>query len=248
MDTTASGEFYARVRSLMDEVMRTQGPAFRKGAAMMADRICDGRLVYCAGTGGHSQIAAAEMLYRAGGLACIYPIAPIDLIGPSRAVLDRTPGHMDKVVALSGFSKGDLLIVLNAYGINAATIDACLAAQRLGGEVLAITATSHSVVPAGHPTRHPSGLNLHEVADHYIDCKMPYGDAALELPGFDRKICAVSIILVCFCVQCLVAETVQELLNRGVKPEVWVSGNTPEGDLLNQAYLKKYYHRVKALR
>ena len=244
---TPSAQFHQKVSGLLDEIIQTQQAALQKGARMMADRIAAGRLIYCIGPGGHSQLAVEEMFHRAGGLANIYPLLVTYLHGPARAILDRTPGYMDKMVKLHGFSEGDLLLVLTAYGINAITIDACLAAQELGGEVLAVTSKSYAGIPPGDRSRHPSNKNLFELADHYIDCLMPYGDAALDLPGVDLKVSPVSTILLFFCVECLVAETVQELVNRGLEPEIWLSGNVPNGDERNQYLMDKYSHRIKDL-
>jgi uncharacterized phosphosugar-binding protein len=236
----------------LKEIVNTQQSAIKKGARMIADRIEDGRLIYCIGTGGHSQLLTSELFVRAGGLVQIYPIYDPNMsfmLGPTiGSVMQRTPGYMGGIIERHGFSKGDLLLIGTGYGINAVTIDACLSAQALGGEVLAITSDSHALrLPPGHPARHPSNKNLFEIADHFIDCKMPYGDAVLEFDGLDTEIAATSSILLFFCAEALVAETVEELMSRGIEPEVWKSINVPGGDEHNKEYKKKYSHRIKGL-
>ncbi|HNU95206.1 MAG TPA: sugar isomerase domain-containing protein [Bacillota bacterium] len=249
---TSVERFQAQVVKLLGDIVNTQKDAFKEGARMMADRVADGRVIYCMGTGGHSQLATSEAFIRAGGLACIYPIyiPGVSLMHtPSVSmVMERTCGYVGGIIKNHGFSDGDLLLLFTPYGINSLTVDACLAAQELGGEVLAITSTSHADgLPVGHPARHPSNKNLYEIADHFIDCKMPYGDAVLDFDGLDTKVAASSSILVFFCLEALVAETVQELLRRGVKPEIWESINVPGGDERNQEYMRKYFHRIKSM-
>lgn len=248
---TQTERFYEKIKEYLEEIVTTQQAAVKKGAEMMADRIADGRVIYCTGTGGHSQLLPSELFIRAGGLVQIYPIynpALSFMLGPTiSSVMERTPGYMGGIIKRHGFSEGDLLIISTGYGINAVTIDACLSAQALGGEVLAITSDSHALrLPAGHPARHPSNKNLYEIADHFIDCKMPYGDAVLEFEGLDTKIAATSSILQFFCAEALVAETVEELLRRGIEPEIWKSSNVPGGDECNDKYKKKYAHIIKA--
>ena len=44
--------------------------------------------------------------------------------------IERTPGYGKNVIDDYGLQECDLLIIVNAYGINAATIDAALEARR----------------------------------------------------------------------------------------------------------------------
>jgi uncharacterized phosphosugar-binding protein len=46
--------------------------------------------------------------------------------------IERTPGYGRFVINDYGLTEGDLLIIVNAYGINAATIDAALEVRRRG--------------------------------------------------------------------------------------------------------------------
>ncbi len=43
-------------------------------------------------------------------------------------------------------------------------------------------------------------------------------------------------------------ETIDLLLQRGIDPPVWKSGNSPGGDEYNQKYLDKYVGVIKHLR
>lgn len=51
----------------------------------------------------------------------------------------------------------DVMIVVNAYGINANAIDAAIESKKMGVKVIAVTSPGFSkVVPSDHPARHPS--------------------------------------------------------------------------------------------
>ena len=80
--------------------------------------------------GGHSNMAAEEAFYRAGGLAAMNPLldAGTNLIhGALRSTyVERTPGYAKAVLDAYGIASGDVLIIANAYGINAMTVDCAL--------------------------------------------------------------------------------------------------------------------------
>ena len=67
-----------------------------------------------------------------------------------------------------------MLILVNAYGINAALIDAALTATELGVTTIGFSSREHAdKTTADHPARHPSASNLHDVVDLHIDTKVP---------------------------------------------------------------------------
>jgi uncharacterized phosphosugar-binding protein len=204
------------------------------------------------GTGGHSYIACEEMFWRAGGFASVYPILDPGFSvshGAWRSMLiERTPGYVIPILKYHGVGKDDVLIVCNAYGINAATIDAATEGKRLGATVIGVTSTEFATqVPLDHPARHPSRQNLHEIADIFLNTWMPYGDAVVEIPGCPQKVAPTSSIGTAFVLHCLVATTVEVLVRRGVPPPVWRSGNLPGGDEANQQHMDKYLRRIKFL-
>jgi uncharacterized phosphosugar-binding protein len=235
------------------KIVEKERASIAKAAALLADKIAEDRLIYVIGTGGHSQNAAEELFWRAGGLAPIFPVLEggFDVIhGALRSnVIERTPGYIGKILKIHGLSAGDVLIVCNAYGINAATIDSALTAHEVGAKVIGVTSTGFAQnVPPGHPSRHPSNKNLYEMADIFINCWMPYGDAVVEIEGCSQRVSPTSTIVLFFALNCLVAQTVQVLVDRGIEPPVWMSANLPGGDEANQRYFERYGHRVKYLK
>lgn len=58
--------------------------------------------------------------------------------------IERTPGYGRVVIDDYVLQEGDLLIIINAYGINAATIDAALEAKKRGVKTIGITSVQHA--------------------------------------------------------------------------------------------------------
>jgi uncharacterized phosphosugar-binding protein len=162
--------------------------------------------------------------------------------------IERTPGYGKVVIADRGLSEGDVLILVNAYGINAALIDAAIEARARGCFLIGVSSREHaSNTAAEHPARHPTKQNLHDLVDIAIDTKVPIGDALVRLPGMGEPIGASSTFANAIALNCLVLRTVAKLLSRGIEPPVWRSGNAPGGDEANARFLGAFRGRVRAL-
>jgi uncharacterized phosphosugar-binding protein len=245
-------QYHAAVSGMLQRIVDTQREAIGAAGRRCAEAIAQDRYLYVIGPGGHSSIAPQEMFWRAGGLATVYPILDPGFLlshGAWRSMLvERTPGYVIPILKYHGVGQGDVLIICNAYGINAATIDAAQEGKRLGATVIGVTSTEFAAnVPGDHPSRHPSRQNLHEIADIFLNTWMPYGDAVVEIPGCPQKVAPTSSLGTAFVLHCLTAATVEELVRRGVAPPVWRSGNLPGGDEANQQYLDKHLGRIKFL-
>lgn len=229
--------------------------SIQKAAILMADAIQRDDVIHVVGTGGHSCMAAEELMWRAGGLAPINAVldAGVNLVhGAKRSnIIERCEGYGLTIFESYGMGKkdGEVIIIANAYGINAMTIDVALEAKRRNMSVIAVTSQSFADnVPAGTKARHSSSQNLYQLADVFVNCNLPYGDAVVEIDGFGQKVAPTSTLCNAFTVNCLVIETVKLLAQRGVTPPVWMSANLPGGDEANKAMEEKYFGRVKHLR
>jgi uncharacterized phosphosugar-binding protein len=143
---------------------------------------------------------------------------------------------------------GDILFIVNAYGINSATIDSADYAREHG--ILSVGVTSivnQRGLPKGHPSRHPSQRDLCDLVDIVIDTKMPLGDAVLGVDGVSEKVGPVSTYVNAFAMNSVILEAVAELASRGIEPPVWRSSNSPGGDEANVAVTARYAHRVPGL-
>ena len=241
------------VVSLLTTIEEQGKEAIDRAATVLAKKVAEDRLIHVIGPGGHSNMAAEEVLWRAGGLAPVNPIldAGTNLIhGAKRSnLVERTPGYAKGVLDAYGVDSGDVLVIVNAYGINAMTIDCALECKKRGVTSIAITSTSFAkIVPKGAPSRHPSGQNLYELADIFIDNYLPLGDAVVEIDGLKQKMGPTSTFANNFTINLLMIRTVEKLIEMGIQPPVWTSANLPEGDKLNKQYEEKYFPRVKHLR
>lgn len=251
-------EYVEQYRSVVEmlhrKIVDEEFEALQKAANLMVDAIAEDRLIHVVGTGGHSFLSAEEMFCRAGGLANINPIfeqgLAITMGGLRSLLVERLPNYMPHVLEYYGVNDGDVLIVVNAYGINGATIDAALEGKRRGAKVIAISSPQFSnQIPADHVARHPSKKNLHELAevDVHIDCKMPYPDAIIEFESLEQRVAPVSNLCNFFVVNQLVIVTVATLIEKGIEPPIWTSGNIPGGDEKNEVIIDKYFNRIKHL-
>jgi uncharacterized phosphosugar-binding protein len=162
--------------------------------------------------------------------------------------IERTPGYGRVVIADRDLGPDDLLILVNAYGINAALIDAAIEAKRRGAFVIGVSSRGHADRTApDHPARHPTKQNLHDLVDIAIDTKVPVGDALVRIPGMGEPVAAVSTFANAFALNCLVIRTIAKLADRGIEPPVWRSGNAPGGDEANGRFIGRFRGRVRSL-
>ncbi|KPK74997.1 MAG: hypothetical protein AMJ89_05065, partial [candidate division Zixibacteria bacterium SM23_73] len=164
--------------------------------------------------------------------------------------IERTPGYAQKVLDAYrvGLKPGEVIVIVNAYGINAMCIDTVHEAKKR--EMITIGITSRKFadnLPQNHPSRHPSGKNLYQEVDYFINCHLPYGDAVIKIEGCKQKTGPTSTMCNVFAINLLMIETVKQLVALGVEPPVWMSANLPGGDDANRAKEGKYIPRIKHL-
>jgi uncharacterized phosphosugar-binding protein len=237
---------------IMSRILTEERGPLDKAAAKLADQIEADRLIHIFGPGGHSNLASQEVFFRAGGLMHMSAILDEGTLlsnGALRSMaIERTPGYGKVVIADRRLGDTDVLILVNAYGINAALIDAALEAKRRGVFLIGVSSKEHaSKTSPDHPARHPTKSNLHDIVDISVDTKVPIGDAVVHIPGMGDNIAAISTFANAFALNCLVIRTVAKLVDRGVEPPVWRSGNAPGGDEANARFIARFQDRVRAL-
>jgi len=244
--------YYAAILELLRTIYENEQESIRAASEVVASQIAAGNLIHVFGSGGHSAMGAEELTYRAGGLVPVNPILDPGVslyFGAVRStIVERTPGYMSGILRYYRIKSGEAIIIVNAYGVNAATIDAAVVAKELGLVVIGVTSTATAnLLAPDHPSRHPSGKNLHEIVDVFVNTHVPAGDAVVEIESFPQKVASVSTIANAFALESIVAETVKALVARGISPPVWMSANLPGGDENNKKFIDQYTGRVKHL-
>lgn len=247
-----ASQYCSGVMSIIKEIASTQEENIRQAARLCAEAIKNGRLINVIGPGGHSNIAVEEVLWRAGGLVHVNAILDpgTNIIhGAKRSnIIERTPGYAKAVFDSYRLTEGDVLVIVNAYGINSMTVDSALLCRERGIKSIGITSTSFAdTVPKDAPSRHPSGKNLADLVDVYIDNHLPLGDAIIKLPGMEQKMGSTSTYANCFSINLLMMYTAETLLEMGITPAVWQSANMPDGDKLNKRYEDEFLPRIRHL-
>lgn len=245
-------EFFDQAVDHLTRIREEERDRIDTVAKVIADQIEKDKLIYIWGPGGHSNMNAMEVFFRAGGLMHVSAILDEGTMLSSGALrsmaIERTPGYGKIVIEDNQIGKGDLLIIANAYGINAACLDAAFTAKALGATTIAITSVGHAdSIPADHPARHPSHVNLYKACDYYIDTKVPVGDAVIEIPGIDQKMGAVSTLCNAYTLNCLMMTAAAILGERGVQVPLWKSGNCPGGDEWNDQFISRFKGKVRLM-
>lgn len=244
--------YLEQVIALLRAIDATEREPLERAAARVAAQVAADRLVHVYGPGGHSNLAAQEVFFRAGGLMHVAAILHEGTLlsnGALRSMaVERTPGYGRDVIAERGLGPDDLLILVNAYGINAALIDAAMEVRERGTFLIGISSRQHAEQTApDHPARHPTRANLHDLVDVAIDVKVPVGDAVVRIPGLSTPVAAVSTFANAFALNCLVIRAVALLAEQGQDPPIWRSGNAPGGDAANAQALGRLRQRIVGL-
>jgi len=244
--------YFDAVTGLMRTILETERGSVGRAAELLAARINEDELVHVYGPGGHSNLASQEIFFRAGGLMHVSAILDEGTLLSSGALrsmaIERMPGYGRIVIDDAGLKEGDVLILVNAYGINSALIDAAKRARELGVATIGVSSREHAANTApNHPARHPSRENLHDVVDLHVDTHVPIGDALLDVEGAAERSGASSTFANAFTLNWMMLETLRVLGEGGHQVPQWRSGNAPGGDEANQQFISRFKGRVRCL-
>ena len=231
--------YLEQIVGLLTRIEAEEANALSSASDAVAEVICRDGLVHVFGCG-HSHLAALDTFYRAGGLACVSPLLDEDLMlhdGAAKSSrMEKMPG-----IAIEAFRRAavdsakDLLVVISASGKNAAPVEMLRTAKAACVKTVAISSSAY--------TSH-GGVMLAE-ADIAIDCKVPYGDAVIEVGT--GKMGGLSTYASLFILNSILIEGAKKALARGVTPPIYVSGNVEGGTAKNAALEERYLGRVKRL-
>jgi len=220
--------------------------ALEQAAKTMADAVEQGHCLFAFGCT-HSSLPIQDLVYRAGGFMLVNPI-----YGPGITALDIKPTTISSAMEqMQGYAKvildnspakaGDVLILVSVSGRNAVPVELAQLARERGLKVIGVTSKEYSQAVS---SRHPSGKKMHDFADIILDNKAPKGDAVLEDKGVMQRFNPVSGVTSTAILQALVAATIEELLQRGFTPPVFLAANVDGGAEYNARLIKQYRDRI----
>ena len=232
-------EYLQKIVELLDRIEVDEKPRMVAAAEAVADVIRQDGLIHVFGCG-HSHLAALDAFYRAGGLACVSPLLDEDLMlhdgGAKSSRMEKMSG-----IAKEAFRRAkvdpakDLLVVISASGKNAAPVEMLRTAKAAGVKTMAISSSAYKA---------HGGVLLGE-ADLPVDCRVPYGDAVIDVG--EVKMGGLSTYASLFILNSVLISGAKRALELGTIPPIYTSGNVEGGTAKNSALENRYFGRVKRL-
>lgn len=251
----AASEYFARTMERLDALHATQLGAIEQAAALCAERIARGGLIFLFGSG-HSRMMCEEMTPRQGGFVGFYAlvehalsnhasiVGPNGLRGPLH--LEKCPGYAEELLRSFRFGPHDAFIIISTSGVRPVIVEMALGARRRGMPVVAIVSLEHG---RHSPADHPTGKKLADIADIVLDNQCPPGDCVLEIKGLAWRTGPVSTVTGGMLINMLRVAVAERLLAMGITPEILPShqfvGNMPAEEQLErfyEAYRKSLAH------
>ena len=232
-------DYLKAITELLGRIESEEAAKLSAAAEAVAETICRDGIIHTFGCG-HSHLPTLDTFYRAGGLACTSPILDEDLMLHNGAAKSSRMEKMSGIAA-EAFRracidpKKDLIVVISASGKNAAPVEMCECAKAAGVKLVAISSSAY--------VEH--GAKLLSLGDIAIDCKVPYGDAVIDVG--DGKMGGLSTYASLFILNTILIEGAKKALAKGARPPIYTSGNVVGGTAKNVALEARYFARVKNL-
>ncbi|MFL5657545.1 MAG: sugar isomerase domain-containing protein [Ktedonobacteraceae bacterium] len=241
--------FWQEAFKVLERILQTQAHAIREAALLFADCIEKNGIIQVYGTG-HSRALAMELAGRAGGLVPVNRIDledlalhagwPLERVRKPEIERDLEAGQT--ILTCYRIGPQDVFLIASNSGVNAAIVEVAQQTKEQGHALVALTSLEHT---RRMESRHPSGKKLYEFADIVIDNCGPFGDTLLELPG-GGKACSISSLSGVLIEQMLTAETIRNLIARGIDPPVFISANVPGGIEQGETLRRRYEGRINS--
>lgn len=237
--------YYSRVTEIMSQVFEQERGAMEQAAGKLADANRDKHSIFAFGCN-HAGLIALELFYRTGGMVTVNPVrAPGMMLEVSpitmSSELERIPDYGKVIFDSLPAKAGDVIMIHSVSGRNAVTVDMAKAAREKGLTVIVVTNRNTATAVS---SRHPSGKKLYDFADILIDNHGDYGDASVQLEGFAQRIASTSTVVGAAILNAVVARACELLLEQGVRPPVFVSGNVDGGDAYNRAVIAEHAENI----
>ena len=157
-------KFYDSALALQASVYETNKATLQAAGKRIAESLAADGVLHTFGSG-HSQILAAEIERRAGGLV---PVSSIH--DPADGWPEQIVGYGARLFQRYAYQyavrPGDVVLVISNSGRNASPIEVALEAKAAGLDVVVLTSLDMS---KGASSRHVSGKKLYELGDYVLD-------------------------------------------------------------------------------
>ena len=231
-------EYLDQIVLILQRIAQEEAAKMTAAAEAVADVICRDGIVHTFGCG-HSHLPCLDTFYRAGGLACVSPILDEDLMlhdGAAKSSrMEKMPGIAAEAFRRHHVTPNDLVVVISASGKNAAPVEMCECAK--AADVKLVTISSSAYID--------HGAKLLSLGDIAIDCKVPYGDAVIDVG--EAKMGGLSTYASLFILNSILIDGAKKALARGTVPPIYISGNVEGGTAKNVALEERYFGRIKNL-
>ena len=231
-------EYLHKIVKVLERIEREEGEKLAQTSRLVADTIKNDGLIFVFGCG-HSHLPGLDAFYRAGGLANVSPMLDTDLMLHNGAAkssrMEKMSGIASEVFRRYTPSAKDMIFIFSASGKNQVPIEMAQMAKTSGVKSVGVSAWSYI----------EKGGKLHENVDIAIDCKVPYGDACMDVG--EVKMGGLSTYAACFILNTCLIGGAKLALKEGVKPPVYISGNVEGGREHNITLENLFMGRVKHL-
>ncbi len=231
-------DYLGQIVEILQRIEREERAKMTEAAETVADVICRDGIIYTFGCG-HSHLPCLDTFYRAGGLACVSPILDEDLMlhdGAAKSSrMEKMPGIAAEAFRRHHVTPNDLIVVISASGKNAAPVEMCECAKKAGVKLVTISSSAYI----------DHGAKLLSLGDIAVDCKVPYGDAVIDVG--EAKMGGLSTYASLFILNSILIDGAKKALAKGTVPPVYRSGNVEGGTAKNVALEERYFGRIKRL-
>lgn len=231
-------EYLKKITDNLSRIESEEAEGLSRAVRLVADVIKGEGLIYVFGCG-HSHLPGLDAFYRAGGLANVSPILDTDLMLHNGAAkssrMEKMSGIAPEVFRRYCLTNKDMLFIFSASGKNSVPVEMAECARATGVPTVGVSSSSY----------YERGGRLHTVVDIPIDCKVPYGDAAIAVG--DVMMGGLSTSAACFILNYCLIEGAKLALSEGTVPPVYISGNIEGGREHNVVLEELYLGRVKHL-
>jgi uncharacterized phosphosugar-binding protein len=237
------------VRQTLDFLEESQMQPVTEAADLIVHALLNRGAIFCAEIGHANQM---DFIQRAGGLACVQRfdfkmhvqshVAQCLKDRPRPEPLDENLEQIRAAVRTSNLRAGDVLLVSSVSGKNKGPVELALACREIGVKVIGFTSLTYT---AKVESQHPSGKRLAEAVDVVLDNGAPYGDATVDIPGYDNALMPISGVSMITLGWMLWGSVMEKMAAAGHPASVYISFNREGGvaalDAVKQRFEEKGY-------